>query len=99
MSLTIALLVASLSASLPDGGTAQDAPIVTRLSDGRGFLFSPAAFDAVNAEMKRLQDAEKQAKVEKERKQPWVEVILISAAVGLAVGIPGGFLIGRALPR
>lgn len=99
MFLIIAALVAASPASLPDGGMAQDAPVVTKLSDDRGFLFSPAAYNAVDAEMKRLQEVERKAKLEKERKQPWVEVILISAAVGLAAGATVGVVVGRLLPK
>lgn len=83
-----------------DGGV-PDRPSVTKLTTGY-YLFSPEAFTAVDGEMKRLQNELAEAKrreVKKEEPQPWVQVVLVSAAVGLAVGVPAGFLLGRALPR
>lgn len=94
----IAVLVASASVTSSDAGVAPDAPTVIKLSDGSGYLFSKPAFDAVNLEMKRLQEVEKQSKVAKEN-QPWVQVVLISAAVGLAVGLGSGVALGLLLPK
>ncbi len=94
--LTIALLF-----SLAQDGGVPDRPSVTKLANG-SYLFSPEAFTAVDGEMKRLQNELAEAKrreVKKEEPQPWVQVVLVSAAVGLAVGVPAGFLLGRALPR
>lgn len=87
------LILALLTA---DGGV-PDRPVVTKTA--HGYLFSDPAYNAVDAEMKRLQEVERRAKVEKERKQPWVEVILISAAVGLAAGATVGVVVGRLLPK
>ena len=88
---------------LSDGGV-PDRPSVKKLENG-SYVFSPAAFSAVDNELKRLQveldetkRRDKAAKAVKET-PPWVQVVLVSAAVGLAVGLPAGFLLGRALPR
>lgn len=95
------MLALVLAAVLTQDGGVPDRPSVTKLANG-SYLFSPPAFAAVDGEMKRLQNELAEAKrreVKKEEPQPWVQVVLVSAAVGLAVGVPAGFLLGRALPR
>jgi len=89
---------------LSDGGV-PDRPSVIKLENG-SYVFSPAAFSAVDNELKRLQveldetkRRDRAAKAVKEETPPWVQVVLVSAAVGLAAGLPVGFLLGRALPR
>lgn len=92
-SLILAALVATAPLS-PDAGIApDDRPLV--LKTGAGYLFNEPAFNAVDAEMKRLQKAEQAAKAAKQGDPPWFEVVLVSALVGLAVGVPTGYFLGR----
>lgn len=88
----LAMLVATSSLS-PDAGVAPDAPRVVKLHTGE-YLFSEPAFDAVNAEMQRLQKVEQEHKQEQGEK-PWFQVILVSALVGVSVGLAAGFYLGR----
>lgn len=58
-----------------------DAPRIVRLTNGH-YDFNPAAFSAVDAEMKRLQAQERAHKAEPE----WYTPVLVGLAVGLTVG-------------
>ena len=63
-----------------------DAPRVIKLTNGH-YDFNPAAFLAVDEEMKRLQAQERAHKAEPE----WYLPVLVGLAVGLTVGaVTGG---------
>ena len=64
-----------------DGGVVLDAPRVIRLSNGH-YDFNPAAFSAVDAEMRRLQAQERAHKAE----PPWSTPVLVGLSVGLTLG-------------
>lgn len=95
--LVLALLVATAPLS-PDAGIAPEAPLVVRLTSG-AYLFQPEAFNAVDVEMKRLQEVERAAKAEEKREKPWLQVILVSVGVGLAVGLATGVAVGKLLDK
>jgi len=77
-----------------DGGVVLDAPRVIRLSNGH-YDFNPAAFSAVDAEMRRLQAQERAHKAEPSHATP----VLIGLGVGGAVGLVLGIVIGSSLWR
>lgn len=58
-----------------------DAPVVTILPGDR-YEFNKAAFDATDAEMKRLQGVERQ-----HRSENWVPLFLIAVSLGVVTGV------------
>lgn len=68
-----------------DGGT--DAPRIVRLEGS--YLVNEVAFRAIDIEVQRLQQVERNHKAES-----WSQIVIISVLVGLALGVPIGFGLG-----
>lgn len=69
-----------------DGGST-DAPRIVRLEGS--YLVNDAAFRAIDIEVQRLQQVERN-----HRAESWSQIVIISVLVGLALGIPIGFGLG-----
>lgn len=78
--LVLPLALISLDARGEDGGIPADAPVALKLANG-SVLMNKQAFEATDAEMKRLQALEKNHKAES-----WVTVFLVGLAAGALAG-------------
>ena len=80
MPLVLCVIVYSFTARAQDGGVQSDAPRIVKLRDD-SYLVNKAAFVKLDDEMKRLQGVERLHKEES-----WVQTVMVSLAVGAAVG-------------
>lgn len=86
---TLASLVLCLcvtSARAQDGGAVLDAPLIEK--SGNVYTFNKPAFDAVNEEMKRLQQVEREHKGEPAWSTPILVGLVVGAVVGAAIAVP-----------
>ena len=74
-------LVLSLCARAQDGGVVLDAPLILQLPNGH-YDFNPPAYIAVDTELKRLQQLER----EHNQEPSWATPVLVGLAVGLLAG-------------
>lgn len=83
----------------PESVATEDVPRRQEMPDGSQ-IWNRTAVDAVDIELKRLQQVEKDARAEKERLvKNGVFFALIALGVGAAAGIAGGIVIGLAVRR
>lgn len=78
-----------------DGGVVlPDAPKVVALPSG-GYFFNEPAFAAVDAEMKRLQGAERLHKAEPSWATPVLVGLVLGVVVGAAVAVPVTLVVSK----
>jgi hypothetical protein len=89
-------LVLSLCAKAQDGGVVLDAPLILQLPNGH-FDFNPPAVKAVDEELKRLQQLEREHNQEPSWATPVLVGLIIGVTAGLAAGVAGTLVVKSAL--
>lgn len=87
LALVLALSLGSVARAEGEDGGTEPAKII-RLPSNQ-YLVNEAAFKAIDFEVSRLQQVERNHKAES-----WLQVVLLSALVGLILGIPTGIGLG-----